>query len=70
TGDDDAMIQCMICEDWFHSQHLGVPLPMEENEADQSDMICQGCVLKYPFLIHYDGKKKEYNIIWKYYFLF
>ncbi|CAF4612933.1 unnamed protein product, partial [Rotaria magnacalcarata] len=25
-----------------------------ENEADQSDMICQGCVLKYPFLIHYD----------------
>ncbi|CAF4295509.1 unnamed protein product, partial [Rotaria sordida] len=30
---DDSMIQCMICEDWFHSQHLGVPLPMEENEA-------------------------------------
>ncbi len=67
------MIQCMICEDWFHSQvkdisfsylfifisnvfkHLGVPLPMEENEADQMDMICQACVTKHPFLAHYDG---------------
>ncbi len=63
------MIQCMVCEDWFHSQvknnfisfsnfcfkHLGVPLPMEENEADQMDMICQLCIIKYPFLVHYDG---------------
>jgi len=35
---------------------LGVPLPMEETEADQMDMICQGCVTKYPFLSHYDGE--------------
>lgn len=54
---DDAMIQCMICEDWFHSQHLGVPLPMEESEADQMDMICQGCVTKYPFLSNYDESR-------------
>ncbi|CAF0822703.1 unnamed protein product [Rotaria sordida] len=54
---DDSMIQCMICEDWFHSQHLGVPLPMEENEADQLDMICQACIMKYPFLIHYDESR-------------
>ncbi|CAF3695987.1 unnamed protein product [Adineta steineri] len=53
-SDDDAMIQCMICEDWFHSQHLGVPTPMEENEADQMDMICQACVTKHPFLAQYD----------------
>jgi hypothetical protein len=61
------MIQCIICEDWFHSQvklilfileillsfqHLGVPLPMEENEVD---IICQTCVTKYPFLVHYNG---------------
>jgi hypothetical protein len=61
----------MICEDWFHSQvgenlirfllnffllkHLGVPLPMDENEADQMDMICQACIIKYPFLANYDG---------------
>jgi len=36
-------------------KHLGVPLPMEENEADQMDMICQACVIKHPFLVHYDG---------------
>ncbi|UJR16056.1 hypothetical protein I4U23_002969 [Adineta vaga] len=54
TTSDDEMIQCIICEDWFHSQHLGVPLPMEENESNQMDMICQACVMKHPFLAHYD----------------
>ena len=40
---------------------MGVPLPMEENESDQMDMICRTCVNKHPFLSHYDGKKsKEY----------
>lgn len=29
---------------------------MEENETDQMDMICQGCVTKHPFLVHYDGQ--------------
>jgi len=28
---------------------------MEENEADQMDMICQACVIKHPFLANYDG---------------
>ncbi|CAF0986856.1 unnamed protein product [Adineta ricciae] len=55
--DEDTMLQCMICEDWFHSQHLGVPLPMEENESDQMDMICQTCVNKHPFLSHYDESR-------------
>ncbi|CAF1070559.1 unnamed protein product [Adineta ricciae] len=54
TTSDDEMIQCIICEDWFHSQHLGVSLPMEENETNQMDMICQACVTKYPFLAFYD----------------
>ncbi len=64
------MMQCIICEDWFHSQvrldrffvmliilfqHLGVSLPMEENDIDQMDIICQTCVTKYPFLVHYNG---------------
>jgi len=39
----------------IYFKHLGVPLPMEENEADQMDMICQACIVKYPFLAHYDG---------------
>jgi len=55
---DDEMIQCIICEDWFHSQHLGVSLPMEENETIQMDMICQTCVTKYPFLAYYDESRE------------
>ncbi|CAF0872788.1 unnamed protein product [Adineta steineri] len=54
---DDEMLQCIVCEDWFHSQHLGVPVPMEENEINQMDMICQTCVAKYPILIHYDESR-------------
>ncbi|CAF0749059.1 unnamed protein product [Rotaria sordida] len=54
---DDEMIQCIICEDWFHSQHLGVPLPMEENEINQMDIICQACVTKYSFLVNYDESR-------------
>jgi len=54
---DDEMIQCIICEDWFHSQHLGVALPMEENETNQMDMICQACVTKHPFLAYYDESR-------------
>ncbi|CAF4909875.1 unnamed protein product, partial [Rotaria sp. Silwood1] len=54
---DDEMIQCIICEDWFHSQHLGVPLPMEENDINQMDMICQACVAKYKFLANYDESR-------------
>jgi hypothetical protein len=40
---------------FIYLKHLGVPLPMEEDEADQMDMICQACVNKHPFLAHYDG---------------
>lgn len=23
----DEMIQCVVCEDWYHTRHLGVPMP-------------------------------------------
>ncbi|CAF4104699.1 unnamed protein product [Rotaria magnacalcarata] len=48
---DDEMRQYIICADWFHGQHLGVPLPMDDN---QMDIICQACVSKYSFLANYD----------------
>ncbi|CAF1652746.1 unnamed protein product [Rotaria magnacalcarata] len=48
---DDEMRQYIICPDWFHGQHLGVPLPMDDN---QMDIICQACVSKYSFLANYD----------------
>uniref|UniRef100_A0AAR5Q3C1 UBR-type domain-containing protein n=2 Tax=Dendroctonus ponderosae TaxID=77166 RepID=A0AAR5Q3C1_DENPD len=47
----DEMIQCIICEDWYHSRHLGVEVP-EDNFAE---MTCAMCISKHEFLLHYDG---------------
>jgi len=45
---EDEMIQCIVCEDWFHSRHLGDLAP-----AAYAEMICDGCVQKHPFLDYY-----------------
>lgn len=47
----DVMIQCIICEDWYHTRHLGVEIP----SASYAEMICEGCVRQHEFLLHYDG---------------
>lgn len=31
-------------------------MPMEENDADELDMICKECVSRNAFLVHYDGE--------------
>lgn len=58
-GQEDTMIQCIVCEDWLHSQHVGVPMPMEENDADELDMICKECVSRNAFLVHYDESRQN-----------
>jgi len=43
----DEMIQCIICEDWYHGRHLlkgDQKLPKDEN---YSEMICFNCCEKY-----------------------
>lgn len=45
------MIQCIICEDWYHTRHLGVEVPGNA----YAEMICEGCVRKNEFLLYYDG---------------
>jgi len=38
---EDTMIQCVVCEDWFHGRHLAVDkFPQEDS---YSEMICQLC---------------------------
>ncbi|KAL2516705.1 PHD finger protein-related [Abeliophyllum distichum] len=42
------MIQCCICEDWFHEEHIGLQssdeIPRdEEGEPQYEDFICQRC---------------------------
>lgn len=51
----DEMIQCIICEDWYHSRHLGAEIP----SGPFAEMICGTCVNKHEFLLHYDGLKKD-----------
>lgn len=47
---EDEMIQCIICEDWYHSRHLGnLPPP----EGDFQEMICDDCMTKCSFLQAY-----------------
>lgn len=49
------MIQCCICEDWFHESHLGLnsteEIPRdEEGEPLYAEFICQECSLSCSFL--------------------
>lgn len=47
---DDVMIQCIVCEDWYHTRHLGAEVP-----SAYAEMICEGCVRQHEFLLQYDG---------------
>ncbi|KAM8921747.1 putative E3 ubiquitin-protein ligase UBR7 isoform 2-T2 [Pelodytes ibericus] len=46
----DEMIQCIVCEDWYHGRHLGA-LPPEHLEFQE--MICQVCMERCSFLRAY-----------------
>ncbi|GFS10978.1 ubiquitin protein ligase E3 component n-recognin 7 (putative) [Elysia marginata] len=50
---EDEMIQCIICEDWYHGRHLRTEVP---DSSDYHEMICSGCMCKYPFLWAYQGQ--------------
>ncbi|XP_060869516.1 putative E3 ubiquitin-protein ligase UBR7 [Metopolophium dirhodum] len=47
----DEMVQCIVCEDWYHSKHLGTK---DMNPDDYSEMICSGCTSKLSFLPAYN----------------
>ncbi|XP_034531705.1 putative E3 ubiquitin-protein ligase UBR7 [Notolabrus celidotus] len=48
--ENDEMIQCVICEDWFHTRHLGVSVGEPE---ELQEMVCEPCMNKAPFLWMY-----------------
>ncbi|CAE6180132.1 unnamed protein product [Arabidopsis arenosa] len=59
------MIQCCLCEDWFHEEHLGLKpsdsvgsqIPKdEEGEPIYEDFICQNCSPVCSFLTLYPEK--------------
>ncbi|XP_056447108.1 putative E3 ubiquitin-protein ligase UBR7 [Gadus chalcogrammus] len=47
---DDEMIQCIICEDWYHTRHLGCAVVDSE---ELQEMVCEACMNKAPFLWSY-----------------
>jgi len=50
---EDCMVQCVVCEDWYHGRHLGVDkLPEDSSYAE---MLCRGCVTRHAFLQRYSG---------------
>lgn len=49
----DEMIQCIVCEDWFHGRHLGVAPP---EHLEYQEMVCQSCTGRCSFLWAYSSK--------------
>lgn len=47
---EDEMLQCIMCEDWYHGRHIGGDMP--ENR-DYYEVVCTGCMNKHSFLWHY-----------------
>ncbi|XP_075874225.1 putative E3 ubiquitin-protein ligase UBR7 [Nelusetta ayraudi] len=47
---NDEMIQCVVCEDWFHGKHLGCSV---EEPEELQEMVCEACMNKAPFLWTY-----------------
>lgn len=47
---DDEMIQCILCEDWYHFRHLESDVP-DVNAFEE--MICSGCTKRTQFLQYY-----------------
>ena len=41
----DDMVQCIVCEDWFHMTHLKLhPNDKDKTDSDFGEMICDGCM--------------------------
>lgn len=56
--EEEEMVQCCVCEDWFHREHLGLEssekMPVdEEGEPIYEELICPGCSDACSFLALY-----------------
>lgn len=50
--DEGEMIQCCLCEDWYHDNHLGLD-GAAGVPAEYEEMICVHCVKSHTFLLNY-----------------
>jgi len=52
---EDCMIQCVVCEDWYHGRHTGMGDDGPPDDSTYAEMICAECVIRLPYLHHYAG---------------
>lgn len=52
---EELMLQCTVCEDWYHLQHLDVPPEYAKLVDNYNEMICSTCMQQYTFLQDYTG---------------
>ncbi|EDW04261.1 putative E3 ubiquitin-protein ligase UBR7 [Drosophila grimshawi] len=52
---EELMLQCVICEDWFHLQHMQSPPVSKKWLEACSEMICDNCMERNQFLSDYIG---------------
>jgi len=52
---EDCMIQCVVCEDWYHGRHTGMGDGGLPDDSTYAEMICVGCVTRLPYIQHYSG---------------
>lgn len=52
---EEVMLQCAICEDWYHLQHLDVPPEYGKIVDSCNEMICGSCMQEHKFLHSYTG---------------
>jgi E3 ubiquitin-protein ligase UBR7 len=58
--DESDMIQCVICEDWYHADHLKGSVP---DCDDYHEMVCHLCMDTLPFLYAYLSPKRLKGLI-------
>ncbi|KAG0367599.1 putative zinc finger in N-recognin-domain-containing protein [Gamsiella multidivaricata] len=49
TKEESTMLQCVVCEDWFHDTCIGIT----PHGDDFDDFICRTCTRAHPFLRKY-----------------
>lgn len=48
------MVQCVVCEDWLHDEHIFGAGDASQVPDDFDDFICIACMEKHQFLLAYD----------------
>jgi len=52
---EDCMIQCVVCEDWYHGRHTGRGDSGPPDDSLYAEMICFECAVRLPYLQYYTG---------------